>query len=227
MRVTLATLLTLVAYVAAQADPSINTPAQLVQCQPAQITWTATKTPVFISIIPGGQPGAAALKDFGQQTGNSLTWKVDMPAGQSITMQVRDSAGAVAYSAPATIQSSSDSSCLGQNPSSSPSGGSSAPAPTSSAAQTSSIQSVSSVAETSAASVSTSVAASTSAAASSSSAAVSTSSRASATAPGSTSRSASATSASPSASTAPNSARSNAKVGLAGLLGLAAAVVMA
>ncbi|KAG8792815.1 hypothetical protein FRC12_004758 [Ceratobasidium sp. 428] len=225
MRVTLATLLTLVAYVAAQADPSINTPAQLVQCQPAQITWTATNGPAFISIIPGGQPGAAALKDFGQQTGNSLTWNVDIPAGQSITFQCRDSRGQVAYSAPATVQNSSDSSCLGQNPSSSP-GGSSAPAPTSSAAQTS-IQSVSSVAGTSAASVSSSAAASTSEVASSSSAAVSTSSRASATSASSTRSAASATSASASASAAPNSARSNAKVGFAGLLGLAAAVVMA
>ncbi|KAG8793551.1 hypothetical protein FRC12_002421 [Ceratobasidium sp. 428] len=227
MRVTLATLLTLVAYVAAQAaDPSINTPAQLVQCQPAQITWTGTSPPFFVSIIPGGQPGAAALHDFGQQTGNSLTWNVNIPAGQQITFQCRDSQGKVGYSAPANIQSSSDSSCLGQNPSTSP-GGSSAPASTSAPPETSGGASASSVASSIVSSASTSAAASTSAVASSSSAAVSTSSRASATAPGSTSRSASATSASPSASAAPNSARSNAKVGFAGLLGLAAAVVMA
>ncbi|CAE6429678.1 unnamed protein product [Rhizoctonia solani] len=103
----------LVAFIYAQVvDPSINTPASLVQCQPALITWTATKTPVFVSIIPGGQPGAAALIDFGAQNSSSLTWNVDMAAGSSITFQVRDATGAVAYSAPVTVQTSSDASCV-------------------------------------------------------------------------------------------------------------------
>ncbi|KAH7341546.1 hypothetical protein B0J17DRAFT_647059 [Rhizoctonia solani] len=111
----------LVATVYAQAaDPSINTPASLVQCQPALITWTATKTPVFISIIPGGQPGAVALIDFGSQNSSSLTWNVDMASGTSITFQVRDSTGAVAYSAPVTVQGSSDSSCVNHSVSATP-----------------------------------------------------------------------------------------------------------
>ncbi|CAE6429673.1 unnamed protein product [Rhizoctonia solani] len=93
-------LLALVAAVYAQAgDPSVNTPLGLVQCQPAQITWTASKTPVFLSIIPGGQAGATPLADFGQQSGNSFTWSpVNIAAGTPITVQVRDSTGAVAYS---------------------------------------------------------------------------------------------------------------------------------
>lgn len=108
-------LLALVAAVYAQAaDPSINTPLGLVQCQPAQITWTASKTPVFLSILPGGQPGATPLADFGQQTGNSFTWSpVNIPAGTQITCQLRDATGAVVYSAPVTIHPSSDKSCLG------------------------------------------------------------------------------------------------------------------
>ncbi|KAG9128089.1 hypothetical protein FRC07_004983 [Ceratobasidium sp. 392] len=232
MRVTLSTLLALVAYVAAQADPSINTPAQLVQCQPAQITWTASKSPAFVSIIPGGQPGAAALHDFGQQSGNSLTWTVNIAAGTQITFQVRDSSGAVAYSAPSTIQSSSDSSCLGQQPSG---GASSSAAPSGSATSTpagpSSAASTSAAVSSSASEASTSAAASTSSVVASVSSAVVSVSSAASTAtrpPTSSSRPpASATSASSTPSTSPNSARSNAKVGLAGLLGLAAAVVMA
>ncbi|KAG8733327.1 hypothetical protein FRC10_000297 [Ceratobasidium sp. 414] len=184
-----ASLLAFVAYVAAQADPSISTPAAVVQCLPAQISFTASHTPVFVGIIPGGQPSATPLEDLGQQSASPFTWNANIPAGTSITFQIRDSTGAVAYSAPVTIQASPDSSCLGQNPS----GSSSPTAPSSSA-----------VISTSSAALST---------------------PSSATSPVSTGAD-SVTSATPSASTSPNAARSNAKVGLAGLLGLAAAVVM-
>ncbi|KAJ1307830.1 hypothetical protein OPQ81_001912 [Rhizoctonia solani] len=98
--------------VLAQSDPSIVTPASLVQCQPALISWTASNSPVFLSLIPGGQPGAAPLKDFGKQSGTSMTWVVDIPAGTSITCQLRDALGVVAYSAPVTIQSGYESSCV-------------------------------------------------------------------------------------------------------------------
>ncbi|KAG9089115.1 hypothetical protein FRC06_001713 [Ceratobasidium sp. 370] len=218
-------LLAFVAYVAAQADPSINTPAGAVQCQPVQITWTASRTPVFISIIPGGQPGAAALKDFGQQTGNSLTWNVDIPAGTSITLQLRDSTGVVAYSAPTTILNSSDSSCLGQNPSGSGSPTATAPGPSST--EPSSSSSVSTPVSSAAVSSSSSFAVSTSSVVVSVSSAVSSAVSPRPTSSGSSTRAATATSAATSPSSSPNAARSNAKVGLAGLLGLAAAVVMA
>ncbi|ELU40637.1 hypothetical protein AG1IA_05330 [Rhizoctonia solani AG-1 IA] len=76
----------------------------------------------FREIIPGGQPGAAPLHDFGVQEPNkkSLTWTVNQPAGTDVTFQIKDADGAVAYSATTPIQNSSDSSCL--------KGGSSAPA---------------------------------------------------------------------------------------------------
>ncbi|KAG9078356.1 hypothetical protein FS749_009661 [Ceratobasidium sp. UAMH 11750] len=215
-------LLVFVAFVAAQADPSINTPPAMVQCQPAQINWVASRTPVFISVIPGGQAGAAPLHDFGQQSGNSLTWVVNIPAPTQITLQLRDGTGALAYSAPITIQPSSDSSCLGQNPSGSSSPTATAPGTSSSAPASPSETStpVSSAASSSSVASTSSVVASVSSAVSS---AISTATRPTSA---SSTRSAAATSATPSASAAPNAARSNAKVGLAGLLGLAAAVVI-
>ncbi|CAE7106434.1 unnamed protein product [Rhizoctonia solani] len=111
-------LFALASLVVAQAnDPSINSPASLVQCQPIQLTWTATKEPVWISIIPGGNPGAAPLHDFGQQPSGtkSLTWICDYKSGTSMTFQIRDSTGAVAYSANTNVQPSSDSSCVDPN----------------------------------------------------------------------------------------------------------------
>ncbi|CAE6423901.1 unnamed protein product [Rhizoctonia solani] len=104
--------LSLITLVLSQADPSINTPAAVVQCQPALITWNASHMPVWISVIPGGMPGAPPLKDMGKLNGTSMTWVVDMPSGTSITMQLRDAVGALAYSAPVTIQGSSNSSCI-------------------------------------------------------------------------------------------------------------------
>ncbi|KDN48655.1 hypothetical protein RSAG8_02642, partial [Rhizoctonia solani AG-8 WAC10335] len=101
-----------IALVLTQADPSINTPASLVQCQPALLTWTASNTPVWISVIPAGNPSAPPLMDLGKHSGTSMTWNVDIPSGNSISMQLRDSIGAVAYSAPLTVQSGSDSSCI-------------------------------------------------------------------------------------------------------------------
>ncbi|CAE6392940.1 unnamed protein product [Rhizoctonia solani] len=214
----------------------INTPASVVQCQPAQVTWTASNTPVFVSIIPGGQPGAAALVDFGSQTGSSLTWTVNIAAGTSLTFQLRDSTGAVAYSSPISVQGSSDSSCLGAQPSTSAAASTSAavstPVPTTTVQPTTSAPPATTSAVQSA---SASVSSALSSAVSSISSVV-----ASVTAPATTSRASSAASvissatsrvssassaaASPSAT---NGALPAAKVGLAGLLGLAAAVVMA
>lgn len=100
------------AIIAAQAVPLINTPTSVAQCRPVQITWTATNTPVFISILPGGQTGAPPLMDFGEQTGSSITWIANILAGTSITFQIRDSQGAIAFSSPVTVQSSPDPSCI-------------------------------------------------------------------------------------------------------------------
>ncbi|KAL5634669.1 hypothetical protein ACGC1H_002644 [Rhizoctonia solani] len=104
--------LTFIAVILAQGDPSINTPSSLVQCQPTQLTWNASNTPVYISIIPGGNASAPALMDLGQQSGTSMTWSVNITSGTSITFRIVDKLGTNAYSAPLTIQSSSNSSCI-------------------------------------------------------------------------------------------------------------------
>ncbi|CAE6420564.1 unnamed protein product [Rhizoctonia solani] len=111
-----ALFLTLINVVLAQADPSINTPPSFVQCQPAQISWNASNTPVYISIIPGGNASAPSLMDLGQQSGTSMTWPVNITSGTSITLRITDAKGAIAYSAPVTIQSSSNSSCIDNQP---------------------------------------------------------------------------------------------------------------
>jgi len=101
---------------------TVASPATVVQCQPAALSWSGGSSPYFASIIPGGQPGALALKEFPQQTTTNLVWNVDLAQGTSITIQVRDGGGNVQYSASLTIQNSSDASCLNASASIAPVG---------------------------------------------------------------------------------------------------------
>ncbi|CAE6452739.1 unnamed protein product [Rhizoctonia solani] len=105
-------LLTFVAAVVGQADPSVNTPASLVQCEPVLLTWAASNTPVSINILRAGNAAAAPLLNLGQQTSNSITWIVNMTSGILITIQISDSKGNFAYSAPLTVQNGADSTCI-------------------------------------------------------------------------------------------------------------------
>ncbi|KAG5638899.1 hypothetical protein H0H81_008959 [Sphagnurus paluster] len=91
---------------------TINTPTNVVECQPILLTWDGGKPPYFVSAIPGGQPAAQAIKSFPTQNGNSFTWIVDLQAGTSISLSLKDSTGEQAYSDIVQIQPGSDSSCV-------------------------------------------------------------------------------------------------------------------
>jgi len=119
------TLAALVALVAAQ-DLTVNTPTSVQECLPVAISWTGGAPPVYVSLIPGGQPGGTMVKDFGAQTGNSLTWNVDQPAGTSLSVQIRDSTGKLNYSDKFNVQPSQ--SCPAGGKSSSSPAGSTPPA---------------------------------------------------------------------------------------------------
>lgn len=76
----------------------------LSQCQPTLLTWTGGQAPYYVSVIEGGNPNGKAFKTWPATEATSLTWKVtEVPAGQSITVQVKDGSGAVKYSAAVTV----------------------------------------------------------------------------------------------------------------------------
>ncbi|KAF9223399.1 hypothetical protein BS17DRAFT_706072 [Gyrodon lividus] len=115
MKTTFASLALFVA--GALAQLTINTPANVVECEPTLISWSGGTAPYFLvckaicplsipdfnSILPGGSPTAAALENLGQQNGSSVTWTCNIAAGVSLGLTLRDSTGAVAQSAPFTI----------------------------------------------------------------------------------------------------------------------------
>lgn len=124
--------------VAVASALTVNTPASAVQCQPVSLGWGDGTAPFYVSIIPGGQPSAAALQNLPTQDGTSYTWMVDVPAGTSITVKVVDSTGDVNYSDQITIQQGTTTECSGSSPGAggAAAGGASsaAPAPASSVA---------------------------------------------------------------------------------------------
>ncbi|WVO22133.1 uncharacterized protein IAS62_003458 [Cryptococcus decagattii] len=105
-------LILLAAVAGALADLTVSTPASLIQCQPVLLSWSGGTAPYYLAVIPGGQASAAALKDFGEQSGTSLTWIVDTASGTSVSVKVTDSTGAINYSSPVTIQAGSSDSCV-------------------------------------------------------------------------------------------------------------------
>ncbi|KAJ2917384.1 hypothetical protein MD484_g2969, partial [Candolleomyces efflorescens] len=88
-------------------------------------------------ILPGNQPGAAALVDFGTiESGTQHTWLVNLPANTLIGINLRDSTGTLVQSAPFPINAGTDTSCL--NASSTTSSGSTTSRTTTSGSTTSS-----------------------------------------------------------------------------------------
>ncbi|KAH7220450.1 uncharacterized protein BKA55DRAFT_216884 [Fusarium redolens] len=97
--------------ISAQGTLTINTPSNAFG-EPLLVTWIGGTPPYFLSILPGNQPSAAALQDFGQVTGNSLIWTVNFAPGISLSFTLRDSTGATAQSAPFTIMGSPDTTSI-------------------------------------------------------------------------------------------------------------------
>ncbi|KAG9314981.1 hypothetical protein JVU11DRAFT_4090 [Chiua virens] len=110
---------------------SIDTP-QLVQCQPAQITWTDSGNPPYdLLVVPANDMCGEALEDLGNSTSLAVTWTVNLAAGTQIVLSLEDAANNDAWSGTVTVGSSNDASCLASSPSSAlPSSSVSGTAPT-------------------------------------------------------------------------------------------------
>ncbi|GJN89465.1 hypothetical protein Rhopal_002451-T1 [Rhodotorula paludigena] len=95
---------------------TITSPASVVQCLPVALTLEGGSAPYTVSVLPGGQVSAAPLETLPEVTApGTVTWLVDLEAGQDITFSVRDATGALGYSAPIPILSGTSSECLGTN----------------------------------------------------------------------------------------------------------------
>jgi hypothetical protein len=105
---------------------TVNTPTNVVECEPTQFQWSGGVAPYFLTLIPGGQPTASPIKQFAEQTGDSYTWTVDLGSGTSFTIALKDSTGTTAYSDIVTIMAGSSTSCLNNSVEETGTGGSGA-----------------------------------------------------------------------------------------------------
>ncbi|KAJ3517589.1 hypothetical protein NLJ89_g393 [Agrocybe chaxingu] len=145
---------------------TINTPLNVVVCQPTLISWSGGVVVPCLSlqsILPAGQPAATPLLDLGSQTSTQVTWVTNLPVGTSGFFNLRDSTGALAQSGTFNILAGGDTSCVGQTASTSAgSGAPSTPNTSASAGTTTNTATGTSAANTSASRTSTGAATATS-----------------------------------------------------------------
>jgi hypothetical protein len=114
----------------ANAALVVSTPGTAVQCTDTQITVSGATGQYYISVVPADDPCAHdALFESDALTGDSFTWKTNLPAGTQAVIVVDDDAGNEAWSGTFTI-GAGDASCLNASSSGS---ASSAPSTSSSA----------------------------------------------------------------------------------------------
>ncbi|KAF9267756.1 hypothetical protein L218DRAFT_644986 [Marasmius fiardii PR-910] len=116
-----AALLSSGVYGAPQAPPApsssvtMNTPSNLVTCQPIMLTWSGGTAPYFLSLQDGNNFYGPALQQFAQQSATSTSWIVNVPAGKDVAFLLRDSAGQTSVTAPVTVQKGSEETCVDSN----------------------------------------------------------------------------------------------------------------
>ncbi|KIM68376.1 hypothetical protein SCLCIDRAFT_1209192 [Scleroderma citrinum Foug A] len=91
---------------------TVNTPGNVVECEPTEFDWSGGQAPYYISLIPGGQISAPPIKEFPNQEGTSYTWLVDLPVNTIFNFALKDSLGATSYSDILTIGAGSSTSCV-------------------------------------------------------------------------------------------------------------------
>ncbi|KAK0505416.1 hypothetical protein EDD18DRAFT_1344234 [Armillaria luteobubalina] len=65
-------------------------------------------------IVPASDPDGPLLEDLGEQEGTNMTWTVNLSAGTSIILAIRDSEAVSIQSDVVQIQNSTDGCCLNE-----------------------------------------------------------------------------------------------------------------
>ncbi|KAN0092747.1 hypothetical protein V8E55_003531 [Tylopilus felleus] len=112
MRTTVASLVLFAAAAFAQGNLTINTPTNVVACEPTQLTWIGGTPPYFLSVLPGSSPSGSPLESFSPSNSTSFTWTCNIAPSSYIGFTLRDSNGLVAQTAPVTVISGSSTSCV-------------------------------------------------------------------------------------------------------------------
>ncbi|KAH9838490.1 uncharacterized protein C8Q71DRAFT_751521 [Rhodofomes roseus] len=128
-----AALFTAAALVASASGITVNTPGNVIECEPTAITWTGGTAPFFLSFNLQTNPNGDAQQTYANLQSSPFTWSTNITEGTTLVLTLKDSTGATGQSGGFTIGSGSTS-CLTSSGSSSAAGGSSSSAGASSSA---------------------------------------------------------------------------------------------
>ncbi|KAG7442555.1 uncharacterized protein BT62DRAFT_935851 [Guyanagaster necrorhizus] len=95
-----------------ESDLAVVTPRTLVQCNNTLLKWSGGFG--AYSIVPGSDPDGPILEDLGEQDDTNVTWRVNLSAGTSVVLAIRDSEAVSIQSDAVQIRNSTDSSCLNE-----------------------------------------------------------------------------------------------------------------
>ncbi|EKM58311.1 uncharacterized protein PHACADRAFT_252528 [Phanerochaete carnosa HHB-10118-sp] len=96
----------------AAAQFQVNTPNNVLECVPTQITWTAGGTAPYVLVVNANDANGAVLEQFSGINQTSFTWTTDIPSGQAVGFNVRDATGTNEQSAAVTILPGTSTSCI-------------------------------------------------------------------------------------------------------------------
>ncbi|KAK0462365.1 uncharacterized protein EV420DRAFT_1761604 [Desarmillaria tabescens] len=119
-----------------ESDLAVDTPCTLVQCNDTLLKWSGGFCPVISapyyvlynhltsnsmtnylllhSIVPGSDPDGPILEDLGQQDDTNVTWTVNLSAGTSVIIAIRDSEAVSIQSDVVQIRNGTNSTCLNE-----------------------------------------------------------------------------------------------------------------
>lgn len=97
-----------------ESDLAVVTPRTLVQCNNTLLKWSGGFAPYYVFIVPGSDPDGPILEDLGEQDDTNVTWRVNLSAGTSVVLAIRDSEAVSIQSDAVQIRNSTDSSCLNE-----------------------------------------------------------------------------------------------------------------
>jgi len=90
---------------------TIDTP-ELTQCKDVKLNWEESKGPYNLIVVHGDDPCGDPIVDLGDHDGTSMTWKVNIPAGEQVQLSLMDANEEEGWSGIVTIKESDDKSCL-------------------------------------------------------------------------------------------------------------------
>ncbi|RPD60119.1 hypothetical protein L226DRAFT_535052 [Lentinus tigrinus ALCF2SS1-7] len=97
----------------ALADFTVNTPAEITQCEPVQLTWADTGAKTYnVALVSSADPCDTVIAEYGDHSTNHITVTPAVEAGQKVMLSVIADDDDEGWSGEFTVKAGNDTSCL-------------------------------------------------------------------------------------------------------------------